>query len=112
VTTQPMLDFDRKTFSPEVAEKAKQEGMDCAALLKSDSLALARSACKMAALDRPDRTATADDAQAYLVKCGLEPLGNAAGSLFLSSEWEFTGTWRKSERVSNHGHKNRVWRLK
>lgn len=111
MSTQQQLDFDRVTFSAPVAEKAKVQGMQSAALSKKEVLELAREACRIAARRRQDRTATADDAQEFLIGSKLE-LGNAAGSLFLGKEWEFTGEWRPSRRVSNHNHKNRVWRLK
>lgn len=109
---QQHLDFDRVTFSQELAEEARILGMRSAALSKKEVLASAQHAVRMMALSRSSRTATADDAAKFLAEAGLEPLGNAAGSLFKGKDWEFTGCWKASERVSNHKHLNRVWRLK
>ena len=92
----------------------KDAGMDAAAGARKLVLRLARSFAMTAALKRPSRTATADDAMEELRRFGYEPkdLGNAAGSIFRLKVWEDTGDWQKSERRSNHAHKNRVWRLK
>ena len=108
---QPNLDFDRTTFSAEVAEIARIVGMRSAAMSRKEMLEAARNAVRLVALARPSRTATADDAQKFLVAANLT-LGNAAGSLFLTKDWIFTGHFKPSERVSNHGRFNRVWRLK
>ena len=77
------------------------------------NLALGRALCRNAAIRRFDRTATADDAARGFVKYGLDAnlLGNAAGALFSNGQWEFTGQWKKSNRVTNHAHQNRVWQL-
>lgn len=112
MSTQQQLDFDRVTFSPELAEEARIVGMRSAALSHKEVLELARHAVRMMALNRPDKTATADDAQRFLVAAKLQPLGNSAGSLFKAADWEFTGAWKPSVRVSNHGRFNRVWRLR
>lgn len=39
-------------------------------------------------------------------------LGPAAGAIFSTREWEWTGKWHTSERVSNHGRLQRIWRLR
>jgi hypothetical protein len=106
---------DAATFDSEEGEHRRSEGMDIAAVSRKHILRLARQACVEAALARVDRTATADDAQMWLIDKGYSSdyLGNAAGSLFMDKEtWEFTGRRLPSQRVSNHGHQNRVWRLK
>jgi hypothetical protein len=106
---------DAATFNAEEGTRRREAGMDAAAASRKIVLGLARDACVAAALARADRTATADNAQEWLISQGYSPeyLGNAAGSLFRDQlTWEFTGTWAASHRVSNHGHKNRVWRLR
>jgi hypothetical protein len=106
---------DAATFDSEEGEHRRSEGMDIAAVSRKDVLRLARQACVEAALARSACTATADDAQKWLIDQGYSSdyLGNAAGSLFTDKDtWEFTGRWVPSQRVSNHGHQNRVWRLK
>jgi hypothetical protein len=106
---------DAAIFDSEEGEHRRSEGMDIAAVSRKHVLRLARRACVEAALAMVGRTATADDAQKWLIDQGYSSdyLGNAAGSLFTDKDtWEFTGQWLPSQRVSNHGHKNRVWRLK
>jgi len=103
------------TFDGEEGERRRSDGMGTAAVSRKHLLRLTRHACVKAALARTVRTATADDAQKWLIDHGYSSdyLGNAAGSLFTDKDtWEFTGQWLPSQRVSNHGHKNRVWRLK
>jgi hypothetical protein len=106
---------DVATFNGDEGDRRRSDGMDKAAVSRKHLLPLARHACVEAALARADRTATADDAQKWLIdqSYSSDYLGNAAGSLFTDKDtWEFTGQWLPSQRVSNHGHKNRVWRLK
>ena len=67
-------------------------------------LKLARAIAATAALSRPERTATSDDA-AFI------QLGNAAGAIFKTPAWEFTGHWVPSLRPRNHARFIRVWRL-
>jgi hypothetical protein len=71
---------------------------------------MARDIARQLARRIPDGI-TADDVQQALAILGYELLGNAAGGIFRGREWVFTGRWRKSARVTNHGHQNRVWRL-
>jgi hypothetical protein len=106
---------DAANFDGEEGERRRGDGMGAAAFSRKHVLGLARHACVVAASTRLDRTATADDAQKWLIDQGYSSdyLGNAAGSLFTDKDtWEFTGRWVPSQRVSNHGHQNRVWRLK
>ena len=106
---------DAANFDGEEGERRRGDGMDAAAVSRKHVLRLARQACVEAALARANRTATADDAQKWLIDQGYSSdyLGNAAGSLFKDkNSWEFTGRWLPSQRVSNHSHQNRVWRLK
>jgi hypothetical protein len=106
---------DAAIFNSDEGERRRSDGMDKAAVSRKHLLRLTQHACVEAALARADRTATADDAQKWLIDQGYSSdyLGNAAGSLFRDKDtWEFDGQWLPSQRVSNHGHKNRVWRLK
>ena len=100
-------------FDLNAGMKAKQEGMDLAADNREYVLGLARRLLVAAARSHPDLECTADDAQRGLIAHGYSPedLGNAAGSLFRGKEWEDTGRRMKSERVTNHGHQNRIWRF-
>lgn len=112
--TQQDFNFDRNTFNARLGEDLKEQGMALANMSRSELLEFAKEACRSVAMRTFDRTVTADDAARELVDMGYDPseLGNAAGSLFRGNEWEFTGEWRKSTRVSNHARMNRVWRLK
>src|SRR5262245_9774350 len=99
--------FDRRQ-----GERGKSHGMDLAAEKRKELLQTVRLAVKGIALTRESREVTADDAANWLVSVGRAPedLGNAFGSLFRDSDWEFTGEWRESVRSSNHSRANRVWR--
>jgi len=105
---QQELNFDRVTFSREVGERAKTQGMDAAARTRQNLLAEVRAHLRILARTRP---VSADDAQEYLISQGLQPMGNAAGSLFSGHEWECVGRV-KSKRVSRHANEIRLWRLK
>jgi hypothetical protein len=102
-------------FDPALAERYKREAMAAAASSPAHQqlLDLLRPVLVKIALSRSDRCVTADDAQAWLAEHGYSPgaLGNAAGSLFRSSDWELVG-YRKSARVSRHSNRVGVWRLK
>lgn len=93
------------------SERAKQEGMRVAADNRLDVLALARSIAS-------DLGAQHGEVHADMVgrvlkdSYGIETLGPAAGSLFKTDQWEFTGRFKKSARVTNHSRLLRVWRFK
>lgn len=101
-------------FDLNVAEILKRKGIASAENHRKDLLTLGRSYLRQAALGRVDRTATADDAARGFINDGLpcDVLGNAAGALFRGGEWEFTGRMEKSKRITNHAHRNMVWRYK
>jgi hypothetical protein len=96
------------------AGEAAKEREKTAATCRNSILTLAREAVRCKALSRRDRIATVDDAYLWLVEMGKEDdvLGNAAGALFLGSEWECTPMWTASQRKSNRGRMVRVWRLR
>ena len=103
----------QETFNLNLGIKAMQSGQDDAASARPTVLGVARAAA-IAAAQAGNGTATADDAYRGLIAAGYkaQDLGNAAGALFQKSTWEFTGQFKRSARVSNHGRMNRVWRLK
>ena len=111
---QAEFNFDAVTFSRPLGEQAKTAGMETAALYRTELLERVRAALVAIALSRESREATADDGQAWLIANGYQPddLGPAAGSMFPLRDWQFTGKWRKSARVSNHAHQNRLWKLR
>jgi hypothetical protein len=91
-------------------EARKEFGMDLAASNRPHALARGREVARELALKSPDMTVTADDVQKVLIPEGIH-LGNAAGSLFRTSEWVWTGEFVKSTRKTNHATLRRIWRL-
>ena len=99
-------------FHESIGEQLRLDGMQQAAGNTKEQLDIARKVAKQIALRRKDRTVTADDVGRVLKEVyGLDTLGPAAGSIFKTNDWEFTGQWRKSKRVTNHSRMLRVWRL-
>lgn len=88
-------------------ESLKAEGMKRAAENRRVWLALAQQRAKVLAMR--GNTITIDDVFADNLK--PEYLGNAAGSVFKTDEWEFV-EWVPSKRPSNHGRPIRSWRLR
>ena len=104
----PPVAFDRKE-----SERRKQKGMKSAADHFAEQLQLARRLAIAIARANPERETNADAVGQALAKQGLNDcLGPAAGSIFKGNEWEFTGKFVKSARVSNHSRLLRVWRLR
>ena len=95
-------------YKEATAESLKREGMENAARRRKECLAACRHHLVQLAI-MGDNTVTADDAQQYIQQNNLEPLGNAAGSLFMGKHWRKTGEYRQSLRKSNHAHSNPVW---
>lgn len=90
------------------SQRRKTDGIDRAAAAQPSNLELARSIAKKIASQKG--TVTADDVGQQLSLLSIET-GPWAGAIFKSSEWQFTGKWVPSQRVSNHGRMLRVWRL-
>lgn len=107
MSAQRLLQFDSTK-----GRVARDRGKGAAAAKHNEMLELARSTARRIALERD--AVTADDIYLRLTSEGKDPteLGNAAGSIFNPSEWEFTGEMRRSRRVSNHGRRIMVWRLR
>lgn len=104
--------MEQKTiFDGSLSEQLKTSGMAKAEDNSSYYLNIAREAAKRIALSRG--TVTADDVGRYLKRFhGIDTLGPAAGSLFKTKDFVFTGEFRKSSRITNHSRLLRVWRLK
>ena len=88
----------------ELGKRRRDEGIALATSGQRLMLRLARVIAANMALSRPERTATSDDAACI-------QLGNAAGAIFKTPAWEFTGRWVPSLRPRNHARFIRVWRL-
>jgi hypothetical protein len=103
-----------ETFSLFAGVAARDLGMAEATESRNHLVQKIREFLRTVARSRDNRCVTADDAYKFLeIRDGnLRELGNAAGSIFRSADWEFTGCWTPSTRVSNHARMLRVWRLK
>jgi hypothetical protein len=98
-------------FHSKRGEQLRLEGMGHAADNAKEYLALAREVAASLAKVRLDGCITADDVGRVLkVDHGLDSLGPAAGSLFRTDDWQWTGEFRKSSRITNHSRLLRVWR--
>ena len=98
-------------FDPVASENAKQQGMKKAGEHKVDVLALARHVAMEYAKSHGG-ICHADIVGVLLrQQHGIDTLGPAAGSIFKTAEWSWTGDWIKSVRVTNHSRMLRVWQL-
>lgn len=112
--------FDQQRLTPQGRQEAKsgherkREGMQQAATNKKRLLSIAREVAKKIARGRESRCVSMDDVQEGLTKLNISDraLGNAAGSLFKESCWEFTGRFIESTRPHAHRNLIRVWRLR
>lgn len=99
------------SFHDSLGEQLRLNGMEMAASNSKEYLTLARKVAAEVAQGKFDRCITADDVGRVLqADYGLDSLGPAAGSLFKTDQWEWTGGFRKSRRVTNHGRLLRLWR--
>ena len=93
----------------------KDTGMKVAAENRSEALAVAREVA-LALGAQKIAGVTADDVKEKMMEMRLQKelknLGPAAGSIFKTQDWEWTGRFKPSENMSNHGRLLRVWRLK
>ena len=96
-------------FDPMESAARKREGMAVAAAARPCDLEIARNIARSHA--ELHGTVTADDVGRKLQLSGID-LGPAAGSIFKTAEWVFTGDFKKSARKTNHSRLLRVWRLK
>tara|TARA_R110000744_G_scaffold66022_1_gene134963 strand:- start:4302 stop:4622 length:321 start_codon:yes stop_codon:yes gene_type:complete len=98
-------------FSSTEGDKQKRIGMGRAADVQFELLQTARAIGREVAIRRGE--VTTDDVGQELKRRGLpDCLGHAAGSIFKSKEFEWSGRFKNSERISNHSRLLRVWILK
>lgn len=101
------------------AQRRKEDGIAraMAAGARQKVVELAREIARNICIDRgrsgPDWV-TSDDVARAMDERGIpyDQLGNAAGAIFRSDEFEPTGEFRQSVRVGSHARMIRVWRLK
>lgn len=91
--------------------RRKRFGMSIAASKRHELLSMARKIAMQ--LARQNGETNCDQVSQELSRQGLpDCLGPAAGSIFKTADWEFTGRFVNSERTTNHSRLLRVWRLK
>ena len=97
-------------FDGKRGELLKTRGMALAEASAFDQLEAARDIAKIICRHRGE--VTADDVGRVLKRDhGIDSLGPAAGSLFKTKDFAWTGRWKKSVRTKNHSRMLRVWRL-
>ncbi len=92
------------------SEQGKAEGMKLAAQHRAMGLARARTLAIEIALRWPSREVTSDMVGLAMTERNLKNLGPAMGSIFRGKEWQFTGRYVKSIRITNHSRMLRVWK--
>ncbi len=99
-------------YDMQQSEQGKQEGMALAANIKQERLTKARLLAVEIALRQVNREITSDMVGIAMQAHGMPPLGPSMGNLFRDGNWQFTGKYVKSSKVSNHSRMLRVWALK
>jgi len=96
------------------AKHLKEKGMATAANSRNELLNVARDCAIWYAKHQGFGICTADDVAKVMTDRGYtySDLGNAAGSIFKANDWNFTGSYVKSKKVSAHARDIKVWRLK
>jgi len=98
-----------KTLDKDESERLKANGKGLAASKRKEQLKTARVIAKEIAARQG--TVTSDDVAVELDNRALERLGPAAGSLFTTSDFMWTGQRVRSKQPLNHGREIRVWKL-
>jgi hypothetical protein len=103
---------DLPLFDRDESERQRDIGMAKAAASRDDVLRRAREIAIVLAAARPDGI-TSDDVTRALVREGYTPddLGSAAGSVFKTKDFRWTGRVSTSSRVARHGGIQRIWEL-
>ncbi len=95
------------------SRRRKTHGMEVAAKHQNQLLEKAREVAKELATKDANRETTSDEVSQELSRRGFpDCLGPAAGSIFKTTDWEFSGKFINSTRVTNHSRLLRVWRLR
>jgi hypothetical protein len=102
-------------FDPDQSKEDKERGQAEAAKKRAEQLDLARRAARYIA-EQGDGTCTMDKVHKTLMRYyswwNPSILGPAAGSVFKTEEWVFTGERVESAHVKNHARELKVWRLR
>ncbi len=99
-------------FDAAESRRHAEVGIAVAAENNASLLITAREIARRIAIERGE--VTADDVQERLMLLGhrSDALGNAAGSIFKTREWQYTGRTVNSVRINAHSRLIRVWRLR
>ena len=100
-------------FDLKQGEIERDKGRSRAEFPRAEVLQIAKMLAVNIALEHPDKICTIDDVMYSLIEQGYsaDQLGPAAGSVFKSKIWEFTGKRINSSRVSSHAREIKVWKL-
>lgn len=104
--------MNQLAFNLDASRTAKASGMGLAAINRESLLSLARKVAVQIAKANGG-TCNMDQVSLALIGKGIDPrcLGNAAGSVFKTKDWIFTGERIQSAKVSSHAREVKVWRL-
>lgn len=98
-------------FDAEESRDRKRIGMTRAAVNRNVLLDKAREIARF--LAQRDGETNSDAVSQELMQRGYpDCIGPAAGSIFKTSEWVFTGRFINSTRITNHSRLLRVWALR
>ena len=98
-------------FDAEESRDRKRIGMTRAAVNRNVLLDKAREIARF--LAQRDGETNSDAVSQELMQRGYpDCIGPAAGSIFKTSEWVFTGRFVNSTRITNHSRLLRVWALR
>jgi len=99
------------TFDLERGRKLRDEGIRRASKAKDPHFLFeAKLIARQIAVDRGE--VTSDDVAKEMQARGYPPLGRAAGSVFRTGDWEWTGKLKQTEQSQSHGAPIRVWKLR
>ena len=102
-------------FDLHKSDDLKEEGMARSVAARvmdvENARGIARLLCRGKRAEGEDPTTNADEVGMYMEDHGFKNLGAAAGSIFRSKEFEFTGERINSARETNHARELKVWRL-
>jgi hypothetical protein len=118
MTQQSLFELHHEPLSapvvkpPPSGEQLRKEGQAQAAASKESHVGYARELAVDIAMSRQDRCCNMLLVNEALAAEGRPGLGPAAGSVFLSHVWEFTGQRVKDTRAHAHSNEIKVWRLK
>ena len=102
---------DRKDIkdqiSLEVGKQLQNEGIDTATKGKEELLKAGRIIALK--ISQVKSEVSADDVREVMLRLDMEWLGLAAGGLFRTPEWKWSGNYVQSRFIKNHARPIRTW---